>query len=448
MATTVVKTIGTGGDYTTLQAWEDACPANLVTADQIWQGQLKNQEMTSASTLLTVSGTTVDATRYLELTTEAGASFRDNASKATNALRYNAANGAAILMTGTGIGVSVAQNYTRISNIQMSSTSTSTSAQPTLYVNSTGNNCDVNNCIIEGYGRNSALKSVAAIKGSGSGQQNRIRNSLVVQRSTDTTAVIAILSNGAEAYNCTFVATAATLAVGINTSALTAVVKNCYIGGVTAVEDGTTACTRTTSYSNASSTGYTVVGFSSSTFESITDGTHDFRLKAGSGLIDVATTDSTYAAVGIIGTTRPQGSGYDVGAWEYVAATGTANGATLTGVSTISGGTATGNTGSNAPGATLTGTSTIAGGTASSLGILVTRAQKNNTGTVMAGETGVIVYIWDATTGALVLKKTGVTLDASGIATITDVLLISGTSYVYDVKLTSGARRCNPKAAA
>ena len=268
MATTVVKSIGTGGDYTTLQAWEDACPANLVTVDQIWQGQLKNQELTSASTLLTISGTTVDATRYVELTTEAGASFRDNASKATNALRYNAANGAAIKMTGTAIGVSVAQNYTRISNIQMLSTSTSTSAQPTLYVNSTGINCDVNSCIIEGYGRNSALKSVAAIKGNGAGQPNRLRNCLVVQRSTDAAAILAILSNGAEAYNCTFAATGATLAVAFQTSSLTSIVKNCYVGGVTAVEDGTTACTRTTSYSSSSSTGYTVVPFSTSTLTS------------------------------------------------------------------------------------------------------------------------------------------------------------------------------------
>ena len=85
--------------------------------------------------------------------------------------------------------------------------------------------------------------------------------------------------------------------------------------------------------------------------------------------------------------------------------------------------------------------------TAVTSGTLTTRAQTNNTGTVMASETGVEVFIWDATTGALVLKKTGVTLSASGVATVTDAALISGTSYVYDVKLTGSRRRLNPKAA-
>ena len=58
MATTVVKTIGTGGDYSTLQSWEDACPADLVSADQIWQGRVKNQEFSSASSLLNVKNPT------------------------------------------------------------------------------------------------------------------------------------------------------------------------------------------------------------------------------------------------------------------------------------------------------------------------------------------------------------------------------------------------------
>jgi len=42
MPTTTVKVIGTSGDYTTIQGWEDACPANIVTTDEIWEGQLKN----------------------------------------------------------------------------------------------------------------------------------------------------------------------------------------------------------------------------------------------------------------------------------------------------------------------------------------------------------------------------------------------------------------------
>ena len=67
MPTTVVKSIGTTGrDYSTLQAWEDACPANLVSDDKIWKGECYNDsEFTSG---LHVSGITTDSTRYVWLT--------------------------------------------------------------------------------------------------------------------------------------------------------------------------------------------------------------------------------------------------------------------------------------------------------------------------------------------------------------------------------------------
>lgn len=64
MATDVVSSIGTAGTYTTLQAWEDACPADLVASDQRWIGELKNQEFTSGSTVLTIAGQTTDSTLY------------------------------------------------------------------------------------------------------------------------------------------------------------------------------------------------------------------------------------------------------------------------------------------------------------------------------------------------------------------------------------------------
>lgn len=128
-----------------------------------------------------------------------------------------------------------------------------------------------------------------------------------------------------------------------------------------------------------------------------------------------------------------------------------APGASVTGTATITGGAASGAAAGTAPGATLTGSATITAGVATgggtSGGTLTTRPQKNNTGTVMANETGAEVYIWNSTTGALVLKKTGVTLDASGVATVTDVSIAPGTSYLYEVVLSGGRRRLNPKAA-
>lgn len=106
MPTTVSKTIGATSspvvpDFTSLASWIAGCPANLVTADEIWEGQCLNQgEFVSASTLLTLSGITTDSTRYTRLTTAVGASFRDNAGVRTNALSYNSSNGVAIRCTG------------------------------------------------------------------------------------------------------------------------------------------------------------------------------------------------------------------------------------------------------------------------------------------------------------------------------------------------------------
>lgn len=60
----------------------------------IWQGQCYNQGNLNGN--LTISGETTSATCYLELTTAAGASFRDNASVRSNALIYDDTKGIAI----------------------------------------------------------------------------------------------------------------------------------------------------------------------------------------------------------------------------------------------------------------------------------------------------------------------------------------------------------------
>src|SRR5262245_24237165 len=93
MPTTVTKTIGTAGgrDYSTLQAWEDACPADLTSVDQIWKGEAYNDSEFTAA--LAVAGITTDSTRYPWLTAATGQSFQDNANVRTNALRYNQSNG-------------------------------------------------------------------------------------------------------------------------------------------------------------------------------------------------------------------------------------------------------------------------------------------------------------------------------------------------------------------
>jgi len=84
--------------------------------------------------------------------------------------------------------------------------------------------------------------------------------------------------------------------------------------------------------------------------------------------------------------------------------------------------------------------SASATGTTASAGTFSTPVLKNNTGTVLANEVGVVVNVYNQITGALVLHKSGQTSNASGIVTITDAALTPGTTYAYEIVLSSARR--------
>lgn len=68
MPTTVTSTIApSGGDYTTITAWEAAKQGDLVSADQIQVGQLSGFTSGLNERLIDIDGSTTDATRYIEL---------------------------------------------------------------------------------------------------------------------------------------------------------------------------------------------------------------------------------------------------------------------------------------------------------------------------------------------------------------------------------------------
>jgi hypothetical protein len=107
MPTDVVKTISPNStpvvpDYTSLQAWEDAAPADLVAADQRWIGECLDQGAFSQSNgvILTLGGSTADATRYKYLRCAAGASWKDKAGVRTTPFYPDSANGVSIVDTG------------------------------------------------------------------------------------------------------------------------------------------------------------------------------------------------------------------------------------------------------------------------------------------------------------------------------------------------------------
>ena len=71
-------------------------------------------------------------------------------------------------------------------------------------------------------------------------------------------------------------------------------------------------------------------------------------------------------------------------------------------------------------------------------GTITTPALKNNTGTILANESGITAYVYNPVTGALIVKLTGQTTNGLGVMTLTDAAIVSGTQYRVVIVLSSG----------
>jgi hypothetical protein len=117
--------------------------------------------------------------------------------------------------------------------------------------------------------------------------------------------------------------------------------------------------------------------------------------------------------------------------------------ATLSGEAILSGITADG--GFTSVASSLSGEAVLSGITAEggmglAPGVITTPVLKNNTGTILASVSGIVANIYHPTTGALVVRKTGLTSNGSGIVTISDVLLVAGTTYAYEIDLSASSQ--------
>lgn len=302
MPTTVTKVIGTGGDYSTITLWEAALPANLVSGDTVQVGECKNQTFNES---VTISGQTTDATHYVHLKCQAGASFSDQAGVRTTALAYSTSNGMAL--AGTTDLLTISTNYTRVTGLQISTNNYGKA----INITSSVTNCLVSKCICK-------LASGADAGGPclrSSDNTNVFANCLIqgdVAGAENTGASVQ-----AQLRNCTFAipAAASNIRTGVISGYSNCTLVNCAIFGFAAAESGTLHAGSSNNATDKSSAGGSTNDVTNLTYASqFVNSANDWRAVDTGGL-HAGTPDSTYAPDDISGQTRSGSTPY-IGCWE------------------------------------------------------------------------------------------------------------------------------------
>jgi hypothetical protein len=321
---TVVKTIGTGSglnvtpDYTTIDSWDSYLNGlGTFTEDQVgrvlWASSAN--ELTGLGTL---SGSTPSTFRiYLEAGDadgNAGGSFRDNANKTTNALRYNSANGACIHTTTNFDGLFPTDANITVRYLQIKKTisqdETATYAINFAHGSNTGRVLD--SCIVEyrtGDGNNGA--AIVNLAGAD------LTNCLLLFPTGDSVQGVQMTGAGGDASmtNCVIAKTSANDGEGGTGLYFpfdhTNIVKNCAFYGWSVDTNG--AAHLTASYcatdissgsSGLSGTGHQYSLTGTTDWESVTSNSEDFRLKSTSAKCKELGTSTGAPSTDIIGQTR------------------------------------------------------------------------------------------------------------------------------------------------
>ena len=318
MPTTVTKTIGPSGDYSTLQSWEDAAPANLVTSDQIWQGvALVGSSFTnSGAAILAVGGSTSSAACYKSLTVQSGGAWCDSAS---NALTFDTTKGVFVSTAFAGNGVVITESFARVSRLQLRNTNGYGLALAFL-----NNGGVLKDCILDSQRR---------ITVGTAGGTATVINCTVLNSNAGNSDVGGFAASGASnLVNCGAVCTSTSTATnrpGFGYAYPNGMLfTNCWSVGYSLgfqVGSGSVTFSGCRSSGSETATGITIgLPFTNATFVNVNRGgaSNTWNLKAASGstLLNAGVTDTT-ASPDPYGTIRPQGAAYDVGPYELPGAT-------------------------------------------------------------------------------------------------------------------------------
>lgn len=129
---TITSTIGTASrNYSTLQAWADTIPADVVASGNSYLGNAYNDSEFTGSypSVLDFGAHTCDATHTITLTAAPGQSFQDHPTVRTNPLNYDQTKGVAVRNTGSytvvinsaNSGATAASSYVIITRLQVKS---------------------------------------------------------------------------------------------------------------------------------------------------------------------------------------------------------------------------------------------------------------------------------------------------------------------------------------
>ena len=317
MPTVVNKVVKySGGDYTTIAAAFAAIPANLVTVDQQWNILIDESaagiyEWDFGGYGPNLTGITTDATRYVRIAANTGKSFKDNASKLTNALTYNSANGIALKASNTVLLTSVP--YTVYDGLQFYRTGVAINAGENGIGAIGGTSAiTIKNCIV----KSNATSQSPVVLFAGT-----ISNSLIISANGGI-----YVQSGSVISSTTIIKSGSTSNFAVASDFGPPTVKNLAAFNFSTILGGGDTSFNAASSNNATDlasgptnwgTGSLVSRTYANQFQNIGSGTEDFRVKAGANLINAGTPDATYTSnLDIVGTARSLTTP-TIGAWEY-----------------------------------------------------------------------------------------------------------------------------------
>jgi hypothetical protein len=312
---TVTKTIGSSGaDYATPALWF-AFVGGVGTLADDYIGEMHNEEILVTADQ-TLTGVT-PAGHFVRLTAGAGNSFIDNANVLTNALRYNASNGAAIRLASGGtlnlIDVASDQGF-QLTRLQI--------CTDTGYQRPFKGYGILSQCIFAEHNTGGVSEQGIAWVIAGS-----ISNCLIYSRGSNATGIIT--QTNATTSDLTI---ACTNVSGSPNGVLPSyssgsIVKNVVAVGFTTAFAGTCSASSSNNATDAgtfSGTNYggsgQVLVVGATEFVSVTSGSEDFRIKSATAVkLPAHGTASGTPGTDIVGQTR-SGSTPTIGAWELVGA--------------------------------------------------------------------------------------------------------------------------------